>query len=102
MIDSEPVVRPTEASGEAGCRLCPSLSLDEDARVDLGGVFVACLMVDGRLETGTQLQNKIEPEDQWSYKRSPDYGPGVTTTMKKVAIATRVLTWPKQKHNLCR
>ena len=60
MIDSEPVVRPTEASGEVGCRLCPSLSFDEDARVDLGGVCVACLMVDGRLETGTQLQNKIE------------------------------------------
>ena len=59
MMDKEPVVRPTDAGNEAGsmvgCRICPSLSLDEDARVDLGGVFVPCFIVDGRLETGTQL-----------------------------------------------
>ena len=57
IMDSEPVVRPTDAGSEVGGRPCPSLSLDEDARVDLGGVFVLvpCFIVDGLLETGTQL-----------------------------------------------
>ena len=26
--------------------------------------------------------DKMKPEDQWSCKRSPDYYPGITTTVK--------------------
>ena len=30
------------------------------------------------------------PEDQWSYKRSPDYFPGITTTVKREKGATSI------------
>ena len=32
----------------------------------------------------------FEPEDQWSYKRSPDYFPGITTTVKQEKGATSI------------
>ena len=31
-------------------------------------------------------QQKREPEDQWSCKRSPDYFPGINTTVKQEKI----------------
>ena len=42
-----------------------------------------------------------KPEDQWSYKRSSDYWPGITTKMKKkVAIATSSYLNKKQQNTI--
>ena len=34
------------------------------------------------------FEKKIRPEDQWSCKRSPDYFPGINTTVKREKGAT--------------
>ena len=33
---------------------------------------------------------RIKPEDQWSCKRSPDYFPGINTTVKRENGATSI------------
>ena len=39
----------------------------------------------------------MQPEDQWSCKRSPDYFPGITTTVKREKGATLIFSSPEPK-----
>ena len=43
---------------------------------------------------------KYKPEDQWSCKRSPDYFPGITTTVKREKRATLIVLDAQEQQTL--
>ena len=42
----------------------------------------------------------MEPEDQWSCKRSPDYFPGITTTVKREKGATSIFRYSRAANSV--